>query len=232
MQFFILIIILGLVFFLYRLYHLADDDSLLVKKNITIEQLFNATFVISLVSLLFSRIFYVIDNPEPVFFGVLGFILFPYFPGLSITGAFLGAVIALLIISKNKKFPLGRVFDFFALSFLFVIPIGFLGYFLLSKGFTLGGLVECSAYVLILFTANIYLYPKSRSLEIKDGTISILFSIFFALISLLGLSIDNPGIKNFIYHKENYFLIIILILSIGLVIKQEIIERVPLKNGK
>lgn len=232
MQFFIFVIIISIVFFLYRLYHLADDDSVLVKKNIAIEQLFNATFVISFVSLFFSRLFYIIDNPEPVFFSLLGFILFPYFPGLSMTGAFLGGILALFVISKKRKFPIGRVFDFFTLSFLFVIPIGYVGYFILSKGFTIGGVVEFLCYLLILLVANIYFYPKSRSLEIKDGTVSIIFAIFFSLISLLGSAIDNPGIRNFINHKENYFLLIILITSVILGIRQEIISRIPLKNAR
>src|SRR3989344_2886665 len=110
MQFFIFVLVICLVLFLYRIYHLANDDYVLLTKNITLEDIFNAVFVCSLVSLLFSRFFYVFMNPNPVFLNPLGFLLFPYFPGLSLTGVLIGGILALFLYIRIKKFPLGRVF--------------------------------------------------------------------------------------------------------------------------
>src|SRR3989344_4638147 len=222
MQFFIFVLVICLVLFLYRIYHLANDDYVLLTKNITLEDIFNAVFVCSLVSLLFSRFFYVFMNPNPVFLNPLGFLLFPYFPGLSITGAILGGALALFLFCKKKKIPRARVFDFFSISFIFVLPFGFIGYFLLSQDFTTGNIIKFILYCLILVASNIYLYPKASTLEIKDGTISALFLVFFSLISLLGVAIDHPGISYFISHRENFILLLILILSIGIILKQEI----------
>lgn len=232
MQFFIFVLAVCLVLFLYRIYHLATDDYILIKKNITVEDIFNAVFVCAIFSLLFSRIFYVLMNPHPVFLNPLGFLLFPYFPGLSVTGAILGGALALFLFCKRKKIPRARVFDFFSISFIFVLPFGFVGYFLLSQDFATGNIVKFISYSLILFASNIYLYPKASSLEIKDGTTSALFLVFFSLISLLASAIDNPGTFYFISHKENFILLAILFFSLGIIIKQELTGRISLKNGK
>lgn len=232
MQFFIFVLVICLVLFLYRIYHLANDDYVLLKKNITLEDIFNAVFVCSAVSLLFSRFFYVFMNPDPVFINPLGFLLFPYFPGLSITGAILGGALALFLFCRRKQIPRARVFDFFSISFVFVLPFGFIGYFLLSQDFTTGNIVKFALYTLILFASNIYLYPKASSLEIKDGSISALFLAFFTLISLLSSAIDHPGTSYFITHKENIVLLVILFVSLGIIIKQELTGRISLKNGK
>lgn len=232
MQFFFIILIICLVLFLYRLYYLANDDFVLAKKNIDLEDVFNSSIIISIISLISARLFYVIAYPKDVFLSILGFILFPYFPGLSLVGGVLGGAIALYIYGKYKKFPLGRVFDFFSLSFLFILPVGLIGFFILSGDFTIGGLIKLIFFTAALVVANIYLYPKASAFEIKDGTISILFLIFFSLTLLLTNAIDNPGINSFINRKENFVLIFMLILGVVFLVKQEIIERIPKTNGK
>lgn len=232
MQFFIFVLIGALVLFLFRLYHLGNDDYVLAKKNITLDDVFNATFVCSLVSLLFSRIFYVFMNPDNVFLNPLGFLLFPYFPGLSLTGGLLGGILTLFLYCRRKKIPRARVFDFFSISFIFVLPFGFIGYFLLSQDFATGNIVKFILYCLILAASNIYLYPKASTLEIKDGTISALFLVFFSLISLLTGAIDHPGTSYFISHRENFILLSILLFSIMIILKQEILGRIAIKDGK
>lgn len=232
MQFFFIILIVCAVLFLYRLYHLANDDFFLAKKNINIDDVFNIALISSAISLFFARLFYVILNPDPVFRSILGFLLFPYFPGLSLTGGLMGGIIAVLLICRYKKFPAARIFDFFALSFIFILPIGLTGYFLLAQEFTTGGLVKLIIYVVVLFIANIYLYPKAHALEIKDGTISILFLIIFSSASLLGNAINNPGVSGFLGNKENIILILILLVGAILLVKQEIGGRLSFKNAK
>lgn len=232
MQFFFIILIICLILFLFKLYHISNDDFVLAKKNILLEEIFNSAFVCSSVALLFARVFYVLFNPDPVFLNPLGFLLFPYFPGLSLTGGVVGGILSLLIFSKINKFPVSRVFDFFSAAFIFILPIGLMGYILLSGNITVGNSVKLALFTIIFLTSNFYLYPKANALEIKDGTLSMLFLIFFSLISLFGSAIDHPGINYFVSHKENFILILILTFSLVLLVKQEIVGRIPIKNGK
>jgi prolipoprotein diacylglyceryltransferase len=232
MSFFFIVLIICLVLFLFRLYHVANDDYVLVKKNVSLDEVFNCAFVCGLIALLFARIFYVILNPNPIFFSPLGFLIFPYFPGLSLFGGLIGGIIALFIYSRVKKFPLGRIFDFFAVSFTFILPVGLLGYFLLSQEFSIGGTVKLVLFLIIAFAANLYLHPKASSLEIRDGSISILFLIFFSLTMLLTGAIDHPGINYFISHKENLVYLAMLAIGIILIIKQETTGRIKPKNAR
>src|SRR3990167_7392925 len=106
MQFFIIILILGLVVFMFSLFMLSHDDFVLLRKNVSMDKVFNIAFITALISLLFSRIFYVASNPEPVFFSPLGFMVFPYFPGLSVVGGVIGSLIYAIILSRNKELPI------------------------------------------------------------------------------------------------------------------------------
>lgn len=232
MSFFFIVLIICLILFLFRLYHVANDDYILVKKNISLDDIFNCAFICGLVSLLFARIFYVILNPDPVFFSPLGFLVFPYFPGLSLVGGMLGGIISLFAYSRYRNFPLGRVFDFFTISFAFILPFGLVGYFILSGDFSIGGAIKIILSIVIALAANFYLHPKASSLEIKDGSISILFLIFFSLTVLLTQAIDNPGINYFVRHKENLIYLVMLAIGVILIIKQETRGRIKNKNAR
>ncbi len=226
MHLFFIVLILCLVLFLYKLYHLAIDDYILMKKNVSVDLMFNCAIVCSAVGLFFARLFFVIFHPSHLYLNLLGFILFPYFPGLSLVGGLLGGALALFIFCKRKKMPIGRVFDFFALAFIFVLPIGLLGFYFLSGHIGRGGMIELVLLSIILIASTVYLYPKASSLEMKQGTMSILFVIFLSLTLLLSNAIDNPGILYFRSHLENFILLIMLAGSVGLILRQEITGRI------
>lgn len=230
MQLFFLVLVFCFVLFLFRLYHLASDDYVLIKKNISLEDIFNAAFICSLIALFFARLFYVIFHFSPNFLNPLVFLIFPYFPGLSLVGGILGGGISLLIYSRRKKFPIKRIFDFFTVALLFSLSPGLIGYIFLSESFTQGQIVRLGLLFITFVITSVYIYPKANSLEIKDGSLSMLFIIFYTLVSLLANSIDNPGIKNFIDNKENLIHLGLLLVGVVLIIKQEILGRIDLEK--
>lgn len=230
MQLFIVVLALCFVLFLFRLYHLASDDYVLVKKNINLDAIFDAAFVCAVSALFFARLFYVVANFTPNFLNPLVFLIFPYFPGLSLLGGVLGGGLTLLLYGRNKKFPIKRVFDFFTIALLFALPAGLVGYVLLSGLSMEGQFVRIGLLCLLLVFTNFYLYPKAHSLEIKDGSLSMIFVIFYALISLFSSSIDNPGVSNFINNKENFIQIAVLIAGAILIIKQEFLGRIDFER--
>jgi prolipoprotein diacylglyceryltransferase len=232
MSFYFIILIICLVLFLFRLYHVANDDLILVKKNISLEEVYNCAFVSAFSALFFSRIFYVIMHPQPVFFSILGFLVFPYFPGLSLLGGIIGGGIVTFLYCRWKKFPIGRVFDFFTVALTFIIPVGILGYMFLSQNFSKDLLISLTLFIIIGLAANMYLHPKASSLQIKDGSISILFMIFYSLVMLLINAISHPGINNFLFYKVNFILLFMLVLGIVLIFKQEAMIGIKFKPGK
>jgi prolipoprotein diacylglyceryltransferase len=211
---------------------LANDDLILVKKNISVKQVFNVTLVVFLIGLFFSRLFFVIINPDPIFYSVLGFLVFPYFPGLSLIGGIIGVILALLIISKYKKFPSLRIFDFYAMALVYVLPLGWLLYIIFSNNFSTGFLVRLVFYILLFICFNFFLYPKSTRFELKDGSKALIFLIFFSLISLLTIAINNPGLEAFKSSKENMVSIAILTISSLIFIKNELLGKANLIKWK
>src|SRR5579885_266856 len=120
------ILLICCLIFLYCLFVFAKDDFLLLRKNITLEQLFNVAIIGFLISLFTARVGYVLEHLHPRYLDPLVFIIFPYFPGLSPAGGILGGSLFLWISAKKKKIPLGRFADIVGISFLFAWAIGML----------------------------------------------------------------------------------------------------------
>ena len=153
MQFFIIVLLVCFVVFLYVLF-------VINRKNISLESIFNMAFLTAIFALFFSRLFYVLIHPRPVFFTILGFMLFPYFPGLSLIGATLGGLIFLLPYLKSKKIPVGKIFDLFALSCLSTLPVGYLGLIILS-GNSIRSIFLLIVYTLTLIISAKFIFPLS-----------------------------------------------------------------------
>ncbi|OGH47528.1 MAG: hypothetical protein A3A51_02990 [Candidatus Levybacteria bacterium RIFCSPLOWO2_01_FULL_39_10] len=225
MTYFFIVLIICFVLFLYKLYHLSVDDQALIKKNVEIKDIFNSTLIVFLSGLFFARFFYVIFYPDEIFYSVLGFLVFPYFPGLSLTGGIIGGALTLLVYSKIKKFPTPRVFDFYAMALVFVLPLGWLLFMIFSKDFSTGATARLVLYILLFIGFNFFLYPKSTRFQLKDGTKSLIFLIFVTLIILLTSAVNSPGLEAFRQSRENIINIIILVVSIIFFIKQEFFQK-------
>src|ERR1035437_7199459 len=106
-----MIILICFFLFLYFLYYLSRDDFVIVRKDISIEKIFNLAFLTAIVSLFFSRLFFVLERMDQKLLSPLGFLAIPYFPGLSLLGGILGAGIFIFLYSKFRKLPTGKMFD-------------------------------------------------------------------------------------------------------------------------
>lgn len=238
MQFFILVLLICLFVFLYCVYLLAHDDFIFLRRDVTMERIFNIVFLGSLCSLFFARLFYglftvhqsgagftaknILENP-------FVFLLFPYFPGLSMLGGVLGAGVFLGFLATRKNLlPLGRLVDFFSIAFLITLPIGFLGYFMFSEesfsAIRAGSLVV--AYLMLFAVFLRFLLPQLLNGNLKEGTISFLFLISFSITSLIEKFVSRVG-KAFTFTIEDFILIIMLLVSLAFLIKHEkLMERV------
>lgn len=232
MQFFILVLLICLFVFLYCVHVLADDDFIFLRRDVTMEKLFNIIFLGSLISLFFARLFYGLFHAESILSNPLVFLLFPYFPGLSLLGGVIGAGAYILFLTTRKKnpLPLGRMADFFSIASLIALPVGFLGYFMFSEmGFSFQRALSLILIYFILFIIFLrFLLPRLLSGKIKEGSIALLFLICFSIIYLVNNFTGHGGkIFNFQLIPENFILILILISSAVFLIRQEdLIEKV------
>lgn len=227
MNFFILVLLICFFISLYVLYVLSKDDFVILRSDVPLHRIFNAAFSTAIFSLFFARLFFVIFNPNSLYASVLGFFLFPYFPGLSLAGGILGGFAFLTIYLKLKHLPILRLLDFFSMSLLVSYPIGFLGHFLLSKeAFSKEAFVSLILIAALLFLFARYVLPASLSGKIKDGTA---FLCFLLSVSILSVVINIFEFKHNL-SLENLLFILILVPSFLTLFKYEIMERLIFRN--
>ena len=225
MHFFIFVIIICFTIFLFSLFTFSHDDFVLLRRDISTDQVFNYAFGSSLISLIFSRIFYVFLHPQPVFLNPLGFILFPYFPGLSLVGAIFGGILVVLFLWRKKGFPTGRILDFFSLSFLSAMPVGFIGFMLLSKNKSPFIIVQMITYLILFLALFFIVLPRFTKNGKRDGIIGLIFLVFFSVISFVG-NIFSSGTRTILSVES---LILFLMLTVSLIaLFNKIVFKTPL----
>lgn len=225
-----LVITACFIVFLFCLFALSKDDFLFLKKNITLEQVFNIAFIAGFVGLFLARSFYVVFHFAPGFVNPLVFLLFPYFPGLSILGALFGIGFTVFVFSRGGKMPVFHVFDFFSIAFLASASFGFV----LSGMRAVVGkdpqlilkLILPLAYITtFIFFVRFFLHWR-RIGELQEGSISLLFLVFFSFFQF------TYNFATFKLGIENYLLIPIFLISLAFFIKNEgFIDQLRKRGG-
>lgn len=190
-----LIFLIPLLFFFFTLYKLVKDDYLLIRKNVPPEQVFDIAIVTCVISLIIARFLSLIEQNIPIS-NLLPSFFSPNIQGLSLVGLCVGGLIGLYIVGRYKKVPIGRLFDFFSLSFLVSLPFSYLlsGFFL--RGFPLVLTFFNGLFYLIVMTAFLkLLYPRTMNRALKDGIVSLLFLLIFSLTSFCTAVIPNGKIQ-------------------------------------
>lgn len=222
MQIFLIILLLSFIISLFTLYVIGREDVVFIRKNITLEQLFNIAFLASGVGVLSARILYIIMHPSYDYFNPLVFLLFPYFPGLSLVGGVFGGYAFLFLLSKRQKLPLARIADFFSLSFLSSLPLGFVGSMFLLGFFNLFRNVYMPVIFIALFLIFIkFFYPRLLRTELGNGVISGLFILTLSFVILVMRIAENTkGLMEFIT-IENVLVLCAFIIALVYIIRHE-----------
>jgi hypothetical protein len=229
MQFFIFVLLICLFVFLYCVYVLSNDDFIFLRRDVTMEKIFNMIFIGGIFSLFFSRLFYGFQAPN-IFRNPFVFLLFPYFPGLSLLGGVVGLGVYFLYLTRRQgdPLPLGRIYDFFSIAFLISLPIGFTGYLLfLGNGIEIRLGAEAISYFVLFIIFLKFFLPKLLSGVFKEGTITSLFLICFSVVSLTSNAFSKISISGYFKNFENIVLILILLSSTVFIVgREKLVERI------
>lgn len=225
MQFFFLILLVCFFIFLYCVFVLANDDFIFLRRDVTMEKLFNTIFLGSFFSLFTARFFYGLFYAKDIFSNLLVFLLFPYFPGLSLLGGVVGIGVYFFFLRTRKKdpLPLGRMSDFFSIAFLISLPVGFISSLMfLEKGSSIMNLgIQAVLYFILFIIFLKFLLPKLLSGKIKEGSIALLFLISFSLVGLISNLFPKINFLDYFKNFENLISITTVIASAFLLIKRE-----------
>lgn len=224
MNFLILVIVLCFFISLYVVYLLSHDDFVILRNDVSMEKIFNASFIFAISGLFVSRLIYVIFHPSNIFHSILGFILFPYFPGLSMVGSVLGGFGLTYFYLRSKNLPVGRILDFFSIAFLVSFPIGFIGYLILlhqklSAPFYISVILSC----ILLFIFVRFVLNASLGGKLRDGGLTLLFLASFSFFLLLDKVLATNGKE--IVSPENGLSLILLIFSISFLVREGDLQR-------
>lgn len=218
-----MLLILYFFIFLFCLYALCRDDLVLLRKNITLEWLFNTAFATIFMGLISARFVYVLFHFEPQILS---------FKGLSFPGGILGGILFLMLFLKNKKAPTEHILDSFSTSLIASILISLIvAIFSTKVSFKeLTFLFLIIEFVLygVLFMVFFRLFHKAR---FKEGSIALLFLVIFSILSfgwdILVKKINILSLEAY----EDYLLIAIFLISIFFFIKkEELLKGLKLKK--
>lgn len=222
----LILLIICFLIFLYNIYFVSHDDFVINRKDIQIQKIFNIAFLTSFVALFFSRLLFVIFNPSVLYFNILSFIAFPYLPGLSLIGGLTSGLIFLGFYTRKNKLPIGKFLDLFTVSFIAVLPIAFLLFFLISLGKT--EIIFNTLFIASFFIALIFIkivYKLAQKGDIKDGSFTMIFLSIFSLIYFLIKLFVN--LKSFSFlNLENIFLFFVIFASLILLVNHEIMNKI------
>lgn len=218
MNFLILVLLLSFFIFLYVVYILSHEDFVILRHDVSMEKVFNACFLFGISAIFFSRFLYVILNPSNIYHSFLGFLLFPYFPGLSLIGGLIGGFGFSFFYFKSRKLPVGRLMDFFSLGFLVSYPVGLIGTISLSRQkFNLEIILSIFISFILLFIFLKFILNWSLGGKLKDGSLTLIFFSSFAFIYV----ITNILLFKIILNFENIIAFLVLLTSITFLIKHE-----------
>lgn len=207
-------ILISFLVFLLSIFLLSRDDFILLRRNITQDEVFDSVFLASVVALFFARVFYILLHPKPMYLSPLVFFIIPYFPGLSLAGLLIGASIFLYFYHRSGKKPLGRLFDIFSLSFLFAFSTGMFvqaGLSLLQRNFFIGILsMIISLIALVIAIIGVRLFSLSTW---RDGSMSLSILSFITILSLIYEFVIVLLKKTLVFNNEIivFFLFLIMV---------------------
>lgn len=225
MQFFIFVLLISLFIFLFCIYSLCKDDLVFLRKDVSMEKLFNLIFVGSIFSFFMARLFHGLFYDKNIFANPFVFLLFPYFSGLSLVGGIVGAILFFLFLQfrLSSSLPLGRIFDFFSVAFLIVAPLGLLGYIMFSLNqFSIIKTSYIAISYIILFSVFLKIFlPQLLSGKFKEGTVAFLFILCFSVVNFVGSFLGDKQIFVFKLIPEDYILIFMIAGSLFFLVKNE-----------
>lgn len=225
MEFFFVFLVIAFIIFLFCLYATGRDDIVFIRKNVTIEHLFNIAFLSAVFGLISARLIYALFSLNQEFFNPLVFVLFSYFPGLSLIGGVSGAALFILFFTRRRRIPTGRVFDYVALALLSALPFGYIGTLFLQENLNFFESIYLPIIYIFLFLFFLkFLYPRTLRNDLKSGTLGMFFLLTFSFISLVIGTKIRKGDVFFFLSVEDILAFVLFIASIIILIKQEMIS--------
>ncbi len=175
----------GLFLSLFTLFALSKNDFVLLRRGVTVPNIFDTSFVGILVGLVSARVFYIFDTFLFSYFNPIQFVHIFLYPGVSLLGFYIGFFSAVLYFYLRKK-AFARAIDLYTISFFFIF-VAYLVYGILAFGNDIFRILHL-ILSLMFFILMVHFY---RHFTLKDGSTGILVLAFVSgsyVVSMLEMS--------------------------------------------
>lgn len=184
-----ILFVLALFVSLSILYSLAKNDFVLLRKSISLQEVFDKYFIALFITFFFSRIVYVLNSQDFSLFNPILFLHIIKLPGLSLVGVFIGFLVSLSVLFRNKR-TWSRIFDIYAFT---LVP--FAGLHMLTSEFSRNIFFVPYILLVLLIFATLFLFRLHKNYKHKDGsTASILLLIGSVYVFFYQFLPDEPSI--------------------------------------
>lgn len=180
----LLVVIFCLFIFFYSLYILGKDDYVLIRKNFSLEQLFDFAFIGVFVSVILAKILLIVFHIT-VNVSFVERLFFPTKAGFSLTSIVLGYLLVVFLIGIYRKLPIGRLFDFFSLALLSTLPAGYLlSILFVEKNNIIFYILPGIFYLILQVFFWRFLLPRIINGKLRDGNLCNYFLLIFSAVSI------------------------------------------------
>lgn len=203
----ILLLIPSFIIFLFTLHKLIKDDHVFLRRNVKVEQVFDIAFVVILIDIVLGQLKYI---PESLYLNNV----------ISV------AVVILYLFGKYKKLPLGRLYDFFTLSFLNTLPfIFFVNSFFSNKNQKIYFISGTIFYIFVSLFFLRSLFRKLTNRSLKEGNITIYFLIIYSTFTLIYSILISLATHVEFVTTENLYILLQFFFSLIFIIKQKFLTH-------
>jgi hypothetical protein len=218
--------------FLYTLYHIGKEDTLFIRKGISMEQVFNIAFILLFVSVISSKLGFTLLNWQAKYLNPLTILWSDFFREVSLISGLIGSVIGLYLFCKNKKLPFSRLIDFLSLSLMVMVPFAIFVTFLLSPktDYMLGGILVFLSILFALFFFRL-LFPQLLRGNLREGNIGILTLMSLSLLLLFNNIVISIETQKAFITVENGLVCVTAAIFFLLLLRQEIGKKKVVKHG-
>lgn len=164
---------------LFILYMLSKNDFVFLRKNISLESVFNTVLFCGGSALIFGRLFSLIDSARAFIWDPFILLHVVKVPGFSFFGAIGGGVLVVSVLVKEKE-ALLRMYDIFIISFLPVLFFGSLLQIRVMSHWVFFLLLTVLFSFLFAFVVRVH-----RNYMVKDGSILLAVLIAFSFLEVV-----------------------------------------------
>lgn len=200
---------------LFILFVLSRHDFAILRRNITLVQIFDKVLIATVFGLFVGRFVYIINSGDYYLFHFLAFFHVLRNSGFSVFGFFLGLVVASVFFFRKSKIMF-RMMDVVMLSFF---PVAILNS-VISKFVLSNIFINISVCIFLIFIFFCFLRLNTKA-KVKDGFVATVLLIIVCIMAIVtNIGNSNPLLYHLSFSQMVAGCVLFLAISNGIYLQK------------